>query len=249
MNIIPPNDVGSAYEAYLEAFRRAAEMANQKVKFPDRPIRSCFSQSGNERAVFNRCLYLKGWPCRRLDANKRLDIVVKALETFTTVPEWLLTKSTVYLNYLVVSNSGAKLVQSLHYDFVAGGQPDHPLFHVQLDLELIPENELRSTGFDIDVNLPREPNECWVTSRIPTPDMTFPSVLYCLVADHLGAGIFKEFAKSIDSMLEGRLPPPNFDSLKRSMEESSAHFKSSHWFAHILKPLKASGAKPANDSR
>jgi hypothetical protein len=233
MNITPSNKVRSAYEALLEAFRRAVETAGKEVKFPDRPIHSCFSPAEPGTAVFERCLYLKGWPCKRLGRNRRLDVVIKVLETFTTGPEWLLTKSTVYLNYLVVSDSRAKLVQSLHYDFVAGGQTDHPLFHVQLDMEPIPEEDIQSMGFDDELNLPEEPNECWVTTRIPTPDMTFPSVLFCLVADHLGAVIFKQFAEDFHS-IQDRLPPPDFDALKKSLQESSAHFKSSHWFAHTL---------------
>jgi hypothetical protein len=235
MNVIPPNKIGSAYEAFLEAFRTAAEMANRDVKFPDRPIRSCFSQAGEGSAVFEQYLYLKSWPSRRLGSSRRLDIAVKALETFTTKSEWQLIKSTVYLNYLLISDSKAKLVQSLHYDFDVSGQLGHPLFHAQLDMELIPEHELRSTGFDLEITSPQEPNECWVTTRIPTPDMTLPSVLYCLVADHLGTDIFNQFAEKVHPMLEDKLPPPNFEALKSSLIESSSHFKSSHWFAHLLK--------------
>ena len=37
-----------------------------------------------------------------------------------------------YVNYFVVADSGARLVQALHYDYVDGGRADHPLFHVQL---------------------------------------------------------------------------------------------------------------------
>jgi hypothetical protein len=57
----------------------------------------------------------------------------------------------VYLNYFVVSSSDARLVQALHYDFVEGGQTNHPLFHVQLSNEPIPEAELRATGFDLEL--------------------------------------------------------------------------------------------------
>jgi hypothetical protein len=230
MSFTTPHTLWGSYEAFLEAFSVAAAMANQNVIFPDRPVPSCFSRQGDREVAFDRCLYLKGWPCRRLSGNKRLDIAVRVLETFTTTPEWLLIKSTVYLNYFVVSNTTAKLVQSLHYDYEAGGQRDHPLFHVQLDLELIPEHHLRNTGFNDELNIPEEPYECWVATRIPTPEMTFPSVLYCLVADHLGAGIFKQFAASVKSMLKDRLPLPNFDMIKRSLEESPMHFKSAHWF-------------------
>jgi hypothetical protein len=230
MNQTAPHWLWGTYEAFLDnEFRTAAEEAGKDVKF-DRPIASCFSRLSKEKTEFKRCLYLKGWPCKNLGPSKRLDIIVKILETFTT-SEWSLVKSTVYLNYLVVSNSIAHLAQSLHYDFVAGGQLDHPLFHVQLTLEPIQESDLLNEGFYDKLKLPRG-RECWVTTRIPTPDMTFPSVLYCLVADHLGAGIFKKFSENVDSMLKDRLPAPNCDRLQASLRKSTSHFKSSHWFAH-----------------
>ena len=183
-------------------------------------------------AVFKSCLYLKGWRCRRLAKNRRLDIVIKAVETFT-IPEWLLKKSTVSVNYIVVCHSTAKLAQSLHYDFTDTGQKDHPFFHVHLTDGRIPEGDLRNAGFELQ--LPEQPSECWVTTRIPTPDMTLASVLYCVVADHLGAGHFKEFARKVES-IQGRLPHPGFDALKRSLRTSSKHLKSSHWFAHMGGP-------------
>jgi hypothetical protein len=247
MTIKTPYKLWGAYEAFIEAFRTAAEEANRPVEFDSTPLPSCFRPLESGKAMFERCIYLKGWPSRTLGTNnwssrtlsshKRLDIIVHALEEFTR-PDWLLTKSTVYLNYLVVSNNRARLAQSLHFDFDANArvQHPHPLFHVQLHLELVrfPENELRSMGLDAEVVVPQEPNECWVTTRIPTPDMTLPSVLYCLVADHLGAGIFNQFAEGVHSMLQDRLPPPNFDSVKESLQRSPDHFKSSHWFAHLL---------------
>lgn len=232
VTVLPPYKITSAYEDFIEAFRSAVEAANFEVVFPRRPLCSCFTKLGDSTdAEFEICLYLKGCPCRPLAGCKRLDIVIKALETFM-MPSWLLTKSSVYLNYFVVSDSAADLVQSLHYDFVDGGQADHPFFHLQLTDELIPEGELRSTGFDLEVRVPKQPNECWVTTRIPTPDMTLASVLYCVVADHLGAGSFKQFAENVHS-IQDRLPPPSFDALKKSLARTSTHFKSSHWFAHM----------------
>jgi hypothetical protein len=228
--VLPPNNVRSAYEEFLEAFRTAVETANLNLSHPSRPLRSSFVEAGgSDRAAFLWSFYLRDWPCKRLPRNKRLDVVVKAMETFTR-PAWVLFKSTVYVNYFVVSDSVAKLVQSLHYDFVEGGQNDHPFFHVQLTDELIPEEDLRSAGFELSV--PASANECWVTTRIPTPDMTLASVIYCLVADHLGAINFTQFAQNVES-IQNRIPAPSFETIKQSLNESTAHFKSSHWFAHM----------------
>lgn len=228
----PPYAVGGAYESLIETFRKTAEDADRNISLLPPPVLSCFTQPGSAAtAEFKECFYLKNWPCRKLGGDKRLDIVVKALETFAR-PAWSLTKSTVYVNYFVVSGSEAELVQSLHYDFVQDGQDDHPFFHVQLTHELIPETDLRSAGFDLEVKASSQTNHCWVTTRIPTPDMTLASVLYCLVADHFGEGVFRQFAKDVHSVQE-RLPSPNFEAMKKSLQKSMVHFKSSHWFAHM----------------
>jgi hypothetical protein len=186
--------------------------------------------------TFETCLCLKNWPCKKLPRGKRLYVVIKVLEILERLgplpnSSWGLTKSTVYLNYIVVSDSAAHLAQSLHFDFVEGGQTDHPIFHVQLTDELLPEADLRSMGCDLDLKLTEPSPECWVTTRIPTSDMTFASVLYCIVADHLGTHFFRHFAERVDSIQE-QLPQPSFDALKKSFQESSLTFKSSHWFAH-----------------
>lgn len=228
--VLPPNRIRSAYEDFLEAFRTAVEAANLNIANQSRPLKSSFIVAGsNDRAAFTWSFYLKDWPCKRLPKNKHLDIVVKAMETFKR-PSWVLVKSTVYVNYFVTSNAGARLAQSLHYDFVEGGQQDHPFFHVQLTDELIPPEDLRSAGFQ--VSIPALENECYVTTRIPTPDMTLASVIYCLMADHLGAGGFAQFAAKVES-IQNRIPAPNFERIKKSLERFDAHFKSSHWFSHM----------------
>jgi hypothetical protein len=129
-----------------------------------------------------------------------------------------------------------QLVQSLHYDFVDGGQANHPFFHVQLTDESMPEGDLRSVGFELQLDVSEEPSQCWVDTRIPTPDMTLASVLYCLVADHL-AEIFSQFAESVDAV-QDRLPTLRFEALTKSLQKSSLHFKSSHWFAHMRLPTE-----------
>lgn len=235
--VIPPNNVRTAYESFLAAFQRAAEQAGHSVKAADRPIQSLFSKVAGDKAAFEHCLYLEKWPSRRLGATKRLDVAVKALEEFSTEPQWMLIKSTVYLNYILVSDSKGQLVQALHYDFDGKSVPitPHPLFHVQLHHDFIPVDELRSanSAFDLELIEPSADDECLGTTRIPTPDMTFTSVLYCLVADHLATPIFKEFSEEVCPILRDRIAPPNFDSIKKSMGESPEHFKSSHWFSHI----------------
>lgn len=226
-----PYSVGNAYESLINRFQGAVEDAGRTFYRLARPILSGFTEGGDaESAEFSECLYLKNWPCRKLPSDKRLDVVVKAVETLAR-SDWSLKKSTVYVNYFVVAQGKAELVQALHYDFVHDGQPDHPFFHVQLSDEMIAAEELRSVGFEEELKPNNLLNHCWVTSRIPTSDMTMASVLYCLLAGHCGEGVFREFAQEILSV-QDRLPIPQFDALKKSLQKS-AHFKSSHWFAHM----------------
>ena len=67
--------------------------------------------------------------------------------------------------------------------------------------------------------------------------MTFTSVLYSLMADHLCAdkrdGIFHQFADKVQAIKHERLPPLRFEALKGSFGKSFTHFKSPHWFAHM----------------
>ena len=241
-----PYRVTGAYEGLLQEFRRVVEDANQTVSSPEAPLLSCFRPSGdNSTVTFETCLCLKNWPCKKLPRGKRLYIRIKVLEILErlgTLPNssWGLIKSTVYLNYIVVSDASAHLAQSLHFDFVGSGQTDHPIFHVQLTDELIPEADLRGTGSDLELKLTEPSTECWVTTRIPTSDMTFASVLYCIVADHLGTNFFRDFAERVHSIQE-RLPQPSFEALKNSLQDSSLHFKSSHWFAHLREPTQHPG--------
>lgn len=234
---ILPTKLWTAYEDFLYSFQGAVEQTSGQVFFPDRPVASCFTSSGNTSVEFRRCLYLKGLRSRKLSGSKRLDLVVMALEELERGTGerdrelWTLRKSTVQLNYIVVANGVGKLAQALHFDFDQSGQIDHPFFHVQLTDEVIAANECLTGNVDFEIEPPSERSECYVTTRIPTCDMTLASVLYCLAADHLGGPIFDEFAKKVVS-IEDRLPPLRFDALKESVQRFPLHFKSIHWFAH-----------------
>jgi hypothetical protein len=225
-----PNKIRSAYEDFLEFFRIAVEDNAGWVFSPDRPLGSCFTDSGQASVEFKRCLYAKNLPCKYLGGSKRLDVVIFGLEELEKDDPWRVKKSTVYLNYFIVSDGKAQLVQALHFDFDEEMQANHALFHLQLSNDLIPDEDRRSAHFDLELQPPGQANECRVTTRIPTPDMTLTSVLYCLAADHLRSDIFGQFAERVGP-IQDRLPPLHFDALKSSVEKSSLHFKSSHWFA------------------
>ena len=54
----------------------AVEDNDGQVFFPDPPLGSCFTDSGQQDVEFKRCLYVRNLPCRRLSGGKRLDVVV-----------------------------------------------------------------------------------------------------------------------------------------------------------------------------
>jgi hypothetical protein len=227
-----PNQVRGAYDEFLNFFQIALEDNNGRMFVPDRPLASCFSDSGTGTVVFKGCLYLKNLHCRKLGSGKRLDVVIVSLEELRKNDPWRVKKSTVYLNYFIVVGDKAQLAQSLHFDFDEIGQADHPFFHVQLDRQLISKDDRQSAQFNLELlPSPSQAAECEVTTRIPTPDMTLTSVLYCLAADHLRSDIFQQFAERVHR-IQDRLPLLSFDALKKSVARSPDHFKSSHWFAH-----------------
>jgi hypothetical protein len=227
-----PNQVRSAYDDFLNYFQGAVEENNGIVFFPDAPLPSCFTDSGRASVEFSRCLYAKNLRCKYLGGSKRLDVVIFGREELEKGDPWRVKKSTVYLNYFIVSDDKAQLAQALHFDFDEKMQPNHALFHLQLTNDLIPEDDRRSAHFDLELLPPGEANDCRVTTRIPTPDMTLTSVLYCLAADHLPPDIFRQFAERVEP-IQDRLPPLRYDALKSSVEKSPLHFKSFHWFTRL----------------
>lgn len=225
-----PYDVVSAYESFVEEFRKAVEGADGQVLLAV-PLKSCFVRAERDNVNFDFYLYLKGCPCSKLPSRKRLDVLIRAKETLER-KSWSLTRSTVYLNYLVLSNAKLRAIRCLHFDFDEMAQSGHPFFHVQLVDSLIP-HDLRTFGLDHTPRPPHQSNHEWIPSRIPTPDMTLASVLYCLAADHLGDERFAQFEERVRT-IQDRLPVLRFDALKQSLGASKhlKHFKSSHWYAH-----------------
>ena len=232
--VATPNQVRSAYEDFLGAFEKAVEDNAGQVFFPDPPLNSCFTDSGHGTVNFKRCLYIKDLPCRRLSGAKRLDVVIVGLEELERDHTWRVRKSTVYLNYFTVADAKAQLVQSMHFDFDENVQTDHPVFHVQMSADMISPADRQSAHFEIEAQPLHVSNECWVTTRIPTPDMTLTSVLYTLAADHLRTEIFTQFVKGVEP-IQHRLPPLRFETIKTSVQKSLKHLKSSHWFVRALK--------------
>jgi hypothetical protein len=84
----------------------------------------------------------------------------------------------------------------------------------------------------IDFNLPGPRPKCVRNARIPTCDMTFPSVLVALAADHIGGEHFNTF-RNRASELQEEMPLPLIEKLRKSLKAESRDLRSTHWFAHF----------------
>ncbi|MGO8733162.1 MAG: hypothetical protein ACLQVM_10245 [Terriglobia bacterium] len=219
----------AAYETLVASFVDAVDKADcgfVKAK----PILGCFKREWNGTVTFDSCLHLQNW-----GKKPQLSILVRAQETIRpggALP--ILESSTVHVSYFKIEQDTAALLHSIHFDF--DGEKDlHPVFHAQLCPETIQlsANDAEALEFSFSQDFAKA--ICFKDARIPTPDMTFPSVLLCLAADHMPTLFFREFMESVRG-IHKRMPLPPFENLKKSIAKEPGHLRSFHWFAHMEEP-------------
>jgi len=222
--------ITGAYETLVENFRTAADKAACGYVKLAKPIPSCFKRERNGTVTFDGCLHLQDW-----GKKPQVNILVRAQETILpggALP--ILKSSTVHVSYFKIEHDTAALLHSIHFDF--GGEQDrHPLFHAQMcpeTIELSPND-----AYALEFTFPQDFAKaiCFKFARIPTPDMTFSSVLLCLAADHMRTEFFREFMESVRDVHE-KMPLPAFENLKKSIAKEPGHLRSFHWFAHMEEP-------------
>jgi len=222
-----------SYQNLLNAFEDASIEANCGLVEKSCDPAACFKPGDNGRETFNCIVHCKDWKWRSTSSGregKRINILLRIAETIRRRDQALLT-SVVQVNYLSVDERRASLLQAFHFDYNPC-QRDHALFHAQLTDECF---EIPSTDIDslkIDFAMPERATPRIRCARIPTCDMTFPSVLVCLAADHIGGVLFQGF-RSKASELQKKMPYPLITKLKRSLGTDSMDLRSSHWFAHF----------------
>jgi hypothetical protein len=218
-----------SYEQLVYAFEDACAKANcGPVKRP--PISGAFETLESGEVKFTYCLYLKDWRAGAASTRKPIHILVR-IEEKIRPSDGVLLSSAVQVDYYDVKDNTATFIQGMHFDY-GPGEPRHPFFHAQntsgpIELERQERSEIRFT-YDVV----RDKVECFKDARIPTSDMTFPSVLLCLAADHFAPTFFMDFRKIVCKYQE-QMPQPNFPELKTSLAAESGHLRSSHWFAHM----------------
>jgi hypothetical protein len=146
---------------------------------------------------FEIVMHLPRWKARR----KEVYIILHATETIQrrSGGAAIVTKSTVRLSYCDVEEE-CELLHSIHYDFDKIVEK-HPLFHAQVTNEAPSLPDVAQQELEIILPKPRSP--LFKFARIPTSDMTLPSALLCLAADHCGdQEAFDAFREKVMSLRE-----------------------------------------------
>lgn len=78
-----------------------------------------------------------------------------------------------------------------------------------------------------------EAAEVFKGARIPTSDVSLPSVFVSLAADHIGGEKFHEYLQGVCA-LQPALPLPRIDKFAESLGVQLNNIRGSHWFMHNL---------------
>lgn len=170
--------------------------------------------------------YFPDWRYKVPYTNERIHILVQTTETYSRQNDRM-SQSNARVLYLSVSGSTAKSLLALHYDFVLPIQSAHPVFHAQFGTGEFPPNDLADVGFKATIE-PPPLGTLYSSVRIPTPCMSFGSVLLGLAADHLEPSIFGRVLKLVrDSKLSSWNAA--CDGLEESLHDGS-YLPSHHWY-------------------
>lgn len=225
------SDIGK-YEALIEGLSSVLNAANAGSLAWTRGIFKRVKQDA-KFYYLDAYLHMQDWKWRG-STHERIHVLVEVKETIRKTDKTL-EKSTINVDYYAVADGAARRLQSVHFDF-AGTKDCHPLFHAQFCENPISLSATDASEVEFEYPIDPSPLICFGDARIPTSDMTLPSVLVCLAADRLHSlqnnkHFFGEFRK-IALEMQSKMPRPPFQSLAGSLETEVDHFCSSHWFAH-----------------
>lgn len=224
-----PYGLKQPYETLLNELDDKASMSNcGLVKTFGRFERS---ENDNSRVVFNSFVRLANWAARATSDKESVDIIIHIQETIHEQQhnKFVLERSTVRVSYFTVEGQEAKLLHGIHFDY-GPEQQSHPIFHAQLTNETVDLSA--ETAKELEFSIQQvSSHKPFKNARIPTSDMTMPSVLLCLAADHIKSDFFGEFLSRV-KVLQEQMPQPTFGKTCQSIQAAPHHIRSSHWFAH-----------------
>jgi hypothetical protein len=170
--------------------------------------------------------YFPDWRYKVSYTSERVHILLQSSETYSRRNDRM-SQSNVRVLYLRVSGTTAQSLLALHYDFVSPIQSAHPVFHAQFGTGEFPSKDLEDVGFRATIE-PPPVGTLYSSVRIPTPCMSFGSVLLGLAADHLEAPVFGKILKLVRT---SKLSTWNAacESLENSLHDGN-YLPSHHWY-------------------
>jgi hypothetical protein len=216
------------YESILTALEDALEQSNCGALSWTKPLSRRFTEDASD-IIFTAYVHLKGWQWKG-SPKDRIHTLIEVKERIDRSKKFI-RKSTVHVDHYAIRDESAALLHTIHFDF-DGERDCHPLFHAQLCKDRIVLDDVTAQEVEFEFDVKEAEVSCFRDTRIPTPDMTFPSVILCLAADRFQKSFFSDFRnKTVD--LQKSMPRPLFSSLSDSVKKEADHFCSSHWFAHM----------------
>lgn len=217
------------YDALLAALEDASAQANCGSIAWTKPLSTRFAYA-HGHAYLTAFVHLQDWKWRGT-SKKGIHILLSIREKIRCSDKTLIT-SGIHSDYYSVQDNTAKLLHSIHFDF-DGMKDCHPLFHAQLCSDRIDLDGFIAGEIGFEYQIDQAPSTCFRDARIPTSDMTLPSVLLCLAADHFEKPFFCQFRDDATA-LQLALPHPGINSLSQSFAVAPGNVRSSHWFAHTM---------------
>jgi hypothetical protein len=227
-----PYDVTEKYEALVTALEEASYGANCGFVEKVNPLQACFRTQAGGKVIFNCILHLKEWKWKGVSGKQHgVNILIHAQEVIRQRDQALLS-SIVSVNYFDISAENTRLLQAFHFDYNPC-QRDHALFHMQVTNTCITLSGNEAEALKVEFSIPQNANpKCLRSARVPTCDMTLPSVLLCLAADHIGGSFFTDFLERVRE-LQVKMPQPLIGKLRRSLGATPENLHSSNWFMHL----------------
>ncbi len=218
-----PGEVDRAYVALLTRFSGVCDEAGYHVRLDGRGFKT---KTDGQDYLVESMLYLSEWGYKPKSTKRCVDIVVRSNEHFRCKKNEI-SKSTVQVMYFDADSSKAQVLLGIHFDFESAVQPAHPVFHAQLDVTELNNEECKAIGFRKTI-IPAKAYH-YSHLRIPTPHMGLGAVLLALSADHMPIAFHNKFLGAVR-----KNPTVKWGAMcasaKSSMGGFDGHLHSHHWY-------------------
>jgi hypothetical protein len=216
------------YRTLWNEFQKICNSGGAFVKPSDgSSIKIDEAATNSKQIVIDTICHFPEWRYKPSLTSDRIHILVQSREIYFRAEDQI-SRSNVQVLYLQPStNTAARSLLALHYDFELPVPRAHPVFHAQFGTGNFPVEKLRAIGFRSTI-IPPPKETLYSCVRIPTPCMNFASVLVGLAADHLAPQFSDQVLKLVRaSQLTSW--EAGCTSLKASLKAGS-YLPSHHWY-------------------